>query len=70
LRPKSRNRCGDFEAQITKPIGFEAKSGETVATNFKTKLEKTVATSFKVKSEKIIVAGFETKPLENHRHRF
>jgi hypothetical protein len=64
LRPKPRNRCGDFEAQITKPIGFEAKSRETVATNFKAKLEKIVATSFKAKSEKIVAAGFETKPLE------
>jgi hypothetical protein len=55
LTPKPRNRRGDFEAQIiksallvlrpkqkTQATGFEAKLGETVATDFKAKPEKTV----------------------------
>jgi hypothetical protein len=89
LRPKPRNRRGDFEAQITKPklpvlrpksgnppppcfwgstkkptAGFEARSGETVATSLEAKLEKTVTTGFEVKPTKIIAVGFEAKPLE------
>jgi hypothetical protein len=57
LRPKPRNRHGDFEAQITKPTlpVLRPKPGETVATSFESKLEKTVA------------AGFEAKPLETVR---
>jgi hypothetical protein len=77
LRPKPRNRRGDFEAQIGKPSTtlvlrlnqethhrFEAKPGETVATSFEAKLEKTIATGFEAKPEKTIAAGFEFKPLE------
>jgi hypothetical protein len=45
-----------FWGSNKKPIaGFEAKSGETVATNFESKLKKTVA------------AGFEAKPPETVR---
>jgi hypothetical protein len=34
LRPKLRNRRGDFEAQITKPVaaGFEAQTGKSSTT--------------------------------------
>jgi hypothetical protein len=51
LRPKIRNRRGDFEAQITKPELpiLRLNPGETVATSFETKLEKTVAASFEAK---------------------
>jgi hypothetical protein len=63
LRPKPRNRRGDFEAQ-TRAAGFEVKPGETVTTNFEAKLEKTIATGFEAKPEKTVTAGFEAKPLE------
>jgi hypothetical protein len=84
LKPKPRNRHGDFEAQITKPklLVLRPKPGETVATSFEAKLEKTITTSFEAKLEKIVatgfeakpattvIAGFEAKPLTNRRHRF
>jgi hypothetical protein len=66
LRPKPRNRHGDFEAQITKaelPI-WRPKPGETVNTSFEAKLENTVTTSFEAKLAKTATEGFEAKPPE------
>jgi hypothetical protein len=65
LRPKPRNRRGDFEAQITKPelpvlrpkpgnpshLGFEAQP-RNPTTGFEDKPGETVATSFEVKLAK------------------
>jgi hypothetical protein len=61
LRPKPRNRRGDFEAQITKPdlTVLRPKSGETVASSFEVKLEKTIASSFEAKLEKTSTTSFE-----------
>jgi hypothetical protein len=77
LRPKSRNRHDDFEAQITKPKlpvlrpkpenppppWFWGSTKEPT-TNFKTKLRETVATNFEVKLKKTIATSFEAKPSE------
>jgi hypothetical protein len=51
LRPKIRNRRGDFEVQITKPELpiLRLNPGEIIATSFEAKLEKTVAASFEAK---------------------
>jgi hypothetical protein len=75
--PKSRNRHGDFEVQITKPelSVLRPKPGnpppswfwgstKKPTTGFKAKLRETVATSFEAKLEKTVAAGFEAKPLE------
>jgi hypothetical protein len=75
LRPKPRNRRGDFEAQITKPELpiLRSKPGnhpplwfwgstKKPTTNFDTKPGETVATSFEVKLEKTVTTGFEAKP--------
>jgi hypothetical protein len=61
--PKPRNPLSPwFWGSTKKPTaGFEAKPGETVATNFEAKLEKTAATSFEAKPEKTVAAGFEVK---------
>jgi hypothetical protein len=77
LRPKPRNRRGDFEAQITKPELPVLRpipgnppppwfwgSTNKPTTGFEAKPGETVTTSFEVKLEKIIAAGFEAKPLE------
>jgi hypothetical protein len=66
LRPKSRNRHGDFEVQITKPElpVLRPKPGETVATSFEAKLKKIVTTGFEAKSAKTIAAGFGAKQPE------
>jgi hypothetical protein len=77
LRPKPRNRRGDFEAQITKsklPVlrpkpGNPAPSwfwGSTKkpTSSFEAKPRETVATSFEAKLEKTVATGFEAKPLE------
>jgi hypothetical protein len=80
LRPKPRNRRGDFEAQITKPrnppppwfwgstkkptTDFDAKPGQTVATSFEAKLEKTVVAGFEAKPPETVATGFEAKPAE------
>jgi hypothetical protein len=77
LRPKPRNRHGDFDAQITKPElpilrpkpgnpppSWFWGSTKKLTAGFEAKSEETVATSFEVKLEKIITAGFEAKPLE------
>jgi hypothetical protein len=63
LRPKARNRRGDFEAQA-RAASFEVKAGETVTTNFEAKLEKTIVTGFEAKPKKTVATGFEVKPLE------
>jgi hypothetical protein len=56
LRPKLRNRRGDFESQITKPElpVLRHKPGETVTTSFEAKLEKTIVTSFEAKPAKTV----------------
>jgi hypothetical protein len=77
LRPKSRNRRNDFEAQITKPelLVLRPKLGnppppwfwgstKKPTIGFEAKPRKTVATSFEAKLEKTVTAGFEAKPLE------
>jgi hypothetical protein len=75
LRPKSRNRRGDFDVQITKPelSVLRPKSGNTPppwfwgstkkpTTSFDAKPGETIATSFEVKLEKTVATGFEAKP--------
>jgi hypothetical protein len=47
--------------------GFEAKPGETVATNFETKLEKTVAARFETKPLETVATSFEAKPVKTVR---
>jgi hypothetical protein len=77
LKPKSRNRRGDFEAQITKPKlpVLRPKPGnppppwfwgstKKPTTGFEAKPRETVATSFEVKLEKTVTTRFEAKPLE------
>jgi hypothetical protein len=77
LRPKSRNRHGDFEAKITKPElpVLRPKPGnlpppwfwgstKKPTTDFEGKLRETVATSFETKLEKTVATGFDAKPLE------
>jgi hypothetical protein len=75
LGPKSRNRHGDFEAQITKlelpilmpkpgnpPPPWFLGSTKKLTIGFEAKPGETVATSFEAKLEKIIATGFEAKP--------
>jgi hypothetical protein len=77
LRPKQRNRRGDFEAQITKPElpVLRPKSenppppwfwGSTkkLTTDFEVKPGDTIATSFEAKLKKTVAAGFQAKLLE------
>jgi hypothetical protein len=77
LRPKPRNRRGDFETQITKPeltvLRPKLKnppppwfwgSTKKPAAGFEAKLGETITTSFEAKLEKIVAAGFEAKPVE------
>jgi hypothetical protein len=77
LRPKSRNRHCDFDAQITKPELSVLRpkprnpqppqflgSTKKPITGFEVKPGETVATSFETKLEKTVIAGFEAKPLE------
>jgi hypothetical protein len=56
LRPKPGNPPPPYFLGSTKKptTGFEAKSGETVATSFEVKLEKTVATGFEAKPAKTV----------------
>jgi hypothetical protein len=75
LRPKPRNRRGDFEVQITKlelsvlrpnpgnppPPRFWS-STKKPTTGFEAKPGETVATSFEAKLEKTIAAAFDAKP--------
>jgi hypothetical protein len=75
LRPKPRNRRGDFEAQSTKsklpvlrlkpgnppPPCFWGSTKKPTA-GFEAKLGETVATSFEAKLEKTVTTGFEAKP--------
>jgi hypothetical protein len=75
LRPKPRNRRGDFESQITKPelpvLRPKPKnppppwfwgSTKKPTTDFEVKPRETVATSFDAKLEKTVATGFEAKP--------
>jgi hypothetical protein len=75
LRPKPRNRRGDFEAQITKPemLVLRSKPGnppppwfwgstKKPTASFEAKPGETVATSFEAKLEKTVATGFEAKP--------
>jgi hypothetical protein len=77
LRPKPKNRRGDFDAQITKPelpvlrpkLGnppppWFRGSTKKSTTGFEAKPGETVAISFETKLEKTVAAGFEVKPLE------
>jgi hypothetical protein len=77
LRPKRRNRRGDFETQIAKPElpVLRPKSGnppppwfwgstKKPTAGFEAKPGETVATSFEAKLEKTVTAGFEAKPFE------
>jgi hypothetical protein len=74
LRPKPRNRRGDFESQITKPelLVLRPKpknpsspwfwgSTKKPTTDFEVKPGETVATSFDAKLEKTGATGFEAK---------
>jgi hypothetical protein len=75
LRPKPRNRRGDFEAQITKselpvlrpkpenppPPWFWGSTKKLIA-GFEAKPGETVATSFEAKLKKTVATGFEAKP--------
>jgi hypothetical protein len=74
LRPKPRNRHGDFENQITKPeLPVLSKLGnppppwfwgstKKLTASFEEKLREIVATSFEAKPAKTITTGFESKP--------
>jgi hypothetical protein len=77
LSPKSGNRRGDFEAQITKtklpvlrpkpgnpPPPWFWSSTKKPTVDFKAKPGETIATNFEVKLEKTVTTGFEAKPLE------
>jgi hypothetical protein len=75
LRPKPKNRHGDFETQITKPKlpvlmpklenppppWFSGSTKKPTA-GFEAKPGETVATSFEAKLEKTVATGFEAKP--------
>jgi hypothetical protein len=77
LRPKPRNRRGDFDAQIIKPELpiLIPKPGNPLppwlwgstkkpSTGFEAKPGKTIASSFEAKLAKTVTTGFEAKPLE------
>jgi hypothetical protein len=75
LKPKPRNRHGDFEAQITKPelSVLRPKTGnppphwfcgstKKSTAGFEAKPGEIIATSFEAKLEKTVATGFEAKP--------
>jgi hypothetical protein len=75
LRPKPRNRRGDFEAQIIKselpvlrfksgnpPSPWFWGSNRKLTVGFKAKPGETVTTSFDAKLEKTVATGFKAKP--------
>jgi hypothetical protein len=77
LMPKPINRCGDFDAQITKPRlpVLRPKSGnppspwlcgssKKLITGFEVKPGETIAAGFQAKPRETVVAGFEAKPPE------
>jgi hypothetical protein len=77
LRPKSRNRHGDFDTQITKPelLVLRPKLGnppppwfwgstKKPTASFEAKPGETIATGFEAKPVKTGIAGFEGKPLK------
>jgi hypothetical protein len=75
LRPKLRNRCGDFETQITKlelpilrskpenppPPWFWGSTKKPTAV-FEAKPGETITASFEDKLETTVATGFEAKP--------
>jgi hypothetical protein len=80
LRPKPRNRCGDFEAKITKqelpilrpklgnpPPPWFWGSTKKITTSFEAKPGETATTCFEAKLEKIVATDFEAKPLETFK---
>jgi hypothetical protein len=80
LRPKPRNRRGDFDAQITKPELpiLRPKSGnppppwfcgstKKLTAGFEAKPGETVTTGFEAKPMKTVATGFETKPMKTVR---
>jgi hypothetical protein len=75
--PKPRNRCGDFDAQITKPRlpvlrpkpgnpppPWLCGSSKKLITGFEAKPGETITAGFQAKPWEIVVAGFEAKPSE------
>jgi hypothetical protein len=75
LRPKRRNRHGDFGAQITKPELLVLRprlgnpplpsfwgSTKKQTAGFEAKLGETISASFEAKLEKIVATGLEAKP--------
>jgi hypothetical protein len=77
LRPKPKNRRGDFKAQITKPklpilspkLGNPPPpwfwgSTKKSTTGFEAKPGETAATSFEAKLDKTVATGFEAKPVK------
>jgi hypothetical protein len=75
LRPKPRNCCGDFDAQITKlelpvlmpkpgnpPPPWLWGSTKKPTTGFDPKPLESVVTSFEAKLEKTVATGFEARP--------
>jgi alkanesulfonate monooxygenase SsuD/methylene tetrahydromethanopterin reductase-like flavin-dependent oxidoreductase (luciferase family) len=80
LRPKPKNRRGDFKDQITKPElpVLRPKPGnppppwflgstKKPTAGFEAKLGEIVATSFEAKLEKTVATGFEAKPVKTVR---
>jgi hypothetical protein len=77
---QTRNRHGDFEDQITKPVlpvlrpkpknppppWFWGSTKKPI-TSFEVKPGETVATGFKVKPAKTVATGFEAKPVKTVR---
>jgi hypothetical protein len=63
LRPKPRNRCGDFEAQIqNRRCWFWGPNQKTRATDFEAKLEKTIKVVLRPNHSQTVGPDFETQP--------
>jgi hypothetical protein len=69
LRTKLKNSPPPwFWGSTKKPtVGFEAKSGETIAISFDVKLEKTIAAGFKLKLLETVATSFEAKSVKTVR---
>jgi hypothetical protein len=68
LRPKQKNRHGDFEVQITKPeLPVLRPKPENPPHPWFSGSTKKPTTGFEAKPAKTIAAGFEAKPLETVR---
>jgi hypothetical protein len=50
---KPRNRHGDFEAHVTKPVGFEPQTGKPKVTGFEANLGETVDLDFEAKTRNL-----------------